>query len=69
MKFDDLPPRDPILGLEEIRRDVVRLSKTAFYGPNGPARRLPVIQLSQRRKGVRKSALDQFLAEQTRVGG
>jgi hypothetical protein len=30
---------------------------------------LPVIQLSARRKGVRKSALEQFLAEQTRVGG
>ena len=69
MKHEDLSPLDPFIGLEELRRRVVRLSKTAFYGPTGLVHRLPVTHLSERRKGVRKSALDQFLAAQTRVGG
>jgi hypothetical protein len=56
---------DPIVGLEEARCGVLRVSKSAFYGPNGIRSRLPVIQLSARRKGVRKSALDAFLVERT----
>jgi len=55
-------PYDPLLGLEELRKKVYRLSKAAFYSKDGPAKRLPVVTLSARRKGVRRSAVDADLA-------
>jgi hypothetical protein len=55
---------DPIVALEKTRL-FYGLSKSAFYGPGGPARRLPVIQLSAKRKGVRLSAIEADLAAQT----
>jgi hypothetical protein len=57
---------DPVRGLEELRRNVYRLSKATFYGPDGPARRLPVIALSARRKGVLWSEVLADLASRTR---
>jgi hypothetical protein len=58
---------DPVLGLEEARRDVLRVSKSAFYGRDGIRSKLPIIELSAKRRGVRKSALDDFLTARTRA--
>jgi hypothetical protein len=56
---------EPLFGLEEIRRTIVRCSKSAFYGPGGLARELPTIQVSARRKAVRRSDLNAALAART----
>lgn len=56
---------DPFLGLEEIRRDVLGLSKSSFYGPSGFVHSLPITQLGPRRRGVRRSDLDRVLAART----
>ena len=58
-------PVDPVIGLEEARRNIYRLSKGAFYGKGGPPRRLPVIRLSEKRKGIRQSAIEADLAART----
>ena len=55
---------DPFFGVEQIRR-ALGLSKPAFYSPGGIIHDLPVTQLSAKRKGVRKSALERVLAERT----
>lgn len=57
---------DPVLGLEQIRRDIIRLSKSAFYGPKGLVHDLPVIELSAKRRGVRLSDLQKVLDNRTR---
>ena len=60
----DLP--EPVYGLEVIRRSL-GLSKAGFYGsPDGPYRTLPIIALSERRRGVRKSDYETWLAARTR---
>lgn len=56
---------EPLFGLEEIRKKIVRCSKSAFYGPGGLARELPTIQVSARRKAVRRSDLNAALAART----
>ena len=57
---------EPLFGLEEIRKKVVRCSKSAFYGPGGLARELPTIEISARRRAVRLSDLNAVLAKRTR---
>jgi hypothetical protein len=57
---------DPILGIEHIRREVLKVSKEAFYGPKGLYHDLPVIELSARRKGCFRSKLYEVLASRTR---
>ena len=53
---------DPILGLEYIRKTEFEppMSKTAFYGSGGQpgfVAKLPVIKVSLRKRGVRRSVL------------
>jgi len=67
LSLDPTPDFDPFFGLEKIRRNILDLSKPAFYGPGGIVHDLPVTQLSARRKGVRKSELERVLAERTRT--
>jgi hypothetical protein len=57
---------DPVYGLEESRKKIYRVSKAVFYGKDGPAKRLPIIMLSARRKGVLLSAVKADLASRTR---
>ena len=59
-----LPDDEAIDGLEYLRRNVFRLSKSAFY--DGPARELPVVQLSAQRKGVRRGDWRAWIASRTR---
>jgi hypothetical protein len=57
---------EPIYGLELIRR-ALGLSKSAFYGPpDGPYRTLPIVAISERRRGVRKSDYELWLGARTR---
>jgi predicted exporter len=59
-------PLDPVVGLEKVRRSL-DLSKAAFYGgTDSPYRQLPIVELSQRRRGVRLSDLERWLAARTR---
>lgn len=58
--------RREIIGLEEARRDFFGLSKSAFYGPRGPARNLPIIQLSSRRKAVKLADCERYVASRTK---
>ena len=67
MHEPDIATLDPILGLERIRRSVVFLSKSAFYGPAGLVHSLPVIELSVKRRGVRLSDLQRVLDARTRL--
>ena len=57
------PGLDPIIGLEVIRR-TLGLSKATFYGEISST--LPVITLSARRRGVRRSAYEAWLEGRTR---
>jgi hypothetical protein len=57
---------DPIIPLEKLRREEARVSKQTFYGRDGIVHHLPVITLSARRKGVRLSAWNAYLATRTR---
>jgi hypothetical protein len=62
----DLQQPEPIYGLEVIRR-ALGLSKSAFYGPpDGPYRTLPIVAISERRRGVRKSDYELWLGARTR---
>lgn len=58
-----VPELDPIVGLEVIRR-TLGVSKATFYG--GIVATLPVITLSARRRGVRRSDLENWLSARTR---
>ena len=56
---------DPILGLEKIRKDLLGLSKSAFYGPKGIVHEFPIVEISAKRRGVRYSALQDVLERRT----
>jgi hypothetical protein len=67
---EDVPQLDPIIGLEKLRRDHLdNLSKTSFYGCNGRpgfVHLLDVIEIGERRRGVRLSNFNAVLAQRTR---
>jgi hypothetical protein len=58
---------DPVVGLEKIRRDILGVSKSRFYGPNGFVNMLDVIELGPHRKGARLSNVNAVLDAQTRT--
>src|SRR5262249_4722002 len=57
------PDLDPVLGMETIRR-TMGVSKATFYGEIAPT--LPVITLSARRRGVRRTDYEAWLAARAR---
>lgn len=55
---------DPIIGLSRLPA-LLGLTKSTVWARGGILSQLPIIHLSERRKGVRKSDLEAWLARRT----
>ncbi len=60
------PDDEALDGLEWLRVNIYQMSK-AFYGPGGPARRLPVVEVSTHSRKVRRRDWRADIARRTSI--